>query len=102
MTNSSNRRSKSSNRIIKPKDQIVDVTPLDSTNQLKNSSKVKSPSIKNSSNNLKTSTSKNLSNSSVGGGSSKPPIEKNKAFQSKSNYGIALGMIETRLSITPY
>ena len=39
MTNSSNRRSKSSNRIIKPKDQIVDVTPLDSTNQLKNSSK---------------------------------------------------------------
>jgi ethanolamine utilization protein EutM len=96
MTNSSNRRSKSSNRIIKPKDQIVDVTPLDSTNQLKNSSKVKSPSIKNSSNNLKTASSKSLSNSSEGGGSSNPPIEKNKAFQSKSNYGIALGMIETR------
>ena len=96
MTNSSNRRSKSSNRIIKPKDQIIDVTPLDSTNQSKNSSKVKSPSIKKSSNNLKTSSSKDLSNSSEGGGSSKPPIEKNKAFQSKSNYGIALGMIETR------
>ncbi len=96
MTNSSNRRSKSSNRINKPKDQIVDVTPLDSTNQSKNSSKVKSPSIKNSSNNLKTSSSKDLSNSSEGGGSSKSIIGKNKGFESNSNSGIALGMIETR------
>ena len=32
----------------------------------------------------------------MGGGSSKPPIGKNKAFQTKSNFGIALGMIETR------
>ena len=96
MTNSSNRRPKSSNKTIKPKDQVVDVTPLNSTAQSKTSPKVKSELNKNSSNNLKTSTSKNLSNSSVGGGSSKPPIGKNKAFQAKSNFGIALGMIETR------
>ena len=96
MTNSSNRRPKSSNKTIKPKDQVVDVTPLNSTAQSKTSPKVKSELNKNSSNNLKTSTSKNLSNSSVGGGSSKPPIGKNKAFQTKSNFGIALGMIETR------
>ena len=96
MTNSSNRRPKSSNKTIKPKDQVVDVTPLNSTAQSKTSPKVKSELNKNSSNNLKTSTSKNFSNSSVGGGSSKPPIGKNKAFQAKSNFGIALGMIETR------
>ena len=96
MTNSSNRRPKSSNKTIKPKDQVVDVTPLNSTAQSKTSTKVKSELNKNSSNNLKTSTSKNLSNSSVGGGSSKPPIGKNKASQTKSNFGIALGMIETR------
>ncbi len=96
MTNSSNRRSKSSNKNIKPQDQVVDVTPLNSTTQSKTSSKVKSPSNKNSSNALKTATSKNLSYGSEGGGSSKTPIGKNQSFQSKSNYGIALGMIETR------
>ena len=96
MPTSQNRQSKSSDKGIKPQDQVVDVTPLNSTAQSKNSPKVKSELNKNSSNNLKTSTSKNLSNSSVGGGSSKPPIGKNKAFQAKSNFGIALGMIETR------
>ena len=95
------RQSNSSSKVIKPQDQVVDVTPLNSTAQSKNSSKVKSPLNKNSSNNLKTSSSsssssKNLSNSSEGGGSSKPPIGKNKAIQTKSNFGIALGMIETR------
>ena len=96
MPTSQNRQSKSSDNGIKPQDQVVDVTPLNSTAQSKTSPKVKSELNKNSSNNLKTSTSKNFSNSSVGGGSSKPPIKKNKAFQAKSNFGIALGMIETR------
>ena len=96
MPTSQNRQSKSSDKGIKSQDQVVDVTPLNSTAQSKTSPKVKSELNKNSSNNLKTSTSKNFSNSSVGGGSSKPPIGKNKAFQAKSNFGIALGMIETR------
>ena len=98
MTNSSNRRTKGSNKSIKPKDQVVDVTPLSSTTQSKSSSKLKSPSNKNSSNTLKTATStyKNLFHGSEGGGSSNPPFGKNTAFQTKSNYGIALGMIETR------
>ena len=96
MPSSQNRQSKSSDNGIKPQDQVVDVTPLNETAQSKTSPKVKSELNKNSSNNLKTSTSKNFSNSSVGGGSSKPPIKKNKAFQAKSNFGIALGMIETR------
>ena len=96
MPTSQNRQSKSSDKAIRPQDQVVDVTPLNSTAQSKTSPKVKSELNKNSSNNLKTSTSKNFSNSSVGGGSSKPPIGKNKAFQAKSNFGIALGMIETR------
>jgi len=96
MTNSSNRRPKNSNKTIKPKDQVVDITPINSTTQTKTSSKEKSPPIKNSSNNLKTSTSKKLSNGSEGGGSSKSPIGKNKAFDTNANCGIALGMIETR------
>ena len=91
-----NRQSNSSDKAINPQDQVVNVTLLNSTVQSKTSPKVKSTLNENSSNNLKTSTSKNLSNSSEGGGSSKPPIGKNKAFQTKSNYGIALGMIETR------
>ena len=90
------RQSKSSSKVIKPQDQVVDVTPLNSTAQSKTPPKLKSPLNKNSSNNLKTSTSKNLSNSSEGGGPSKPSIGKNKAIQTKSNFGIALGMIETR------
>ena len=89
------RQSNSSSKVIKPQDQVVDVTPLNSTAQSKTPPKLKSPLNKNSSNNLKSS-SKNLSNSSEGGGPSKPPIGKNKAIQTKSNFGIALGMIETR------
>ena len=96
MPTSQNRQFNGSDKGIKSQDKVVDVTPLNSTAQSKTSPKVNSTLNKNSSNNLKTSTSKNLSNSSVGGGSSKPPIEKNKAFQTKSNFGIALGMIETR------
>ena len=96
MSTPSNRQSKSSNKSIKPQDKVVDVTPLDLKDQSKNSSKVKSSLNKNSSNTLKTDTSKKLSNSSKGGGLSKPTIGRNKAFQTKSNFGIALGMIETR------
>ena len=96
MSSPQNRQSKSSNKSVKPQDQVVDVTPLNLTTQSKTSSKVKSQSNKNSSNNLKTSTPKDLSNSSGGGGSLNPPIKKNKVVKPKSNYGIALGMIETR------
>ena len=35
MTNSSNRRPKSSNKTINPKDQVVDITPINSTAQTK-------------------------------------------------------------------
>ena len=96
MTNSSNRRSKSSNKNIKPKDQVIDVTPLNSLGKSKTSSKVESSSNENSSNTLKTTISKDLSNSSGGGRSPKSPIRKNKGFEANSNFGIALGMIETR------
>ena len=96
MTTPQNRQSKSSNKSIKAQDKVVDVTPLNSSTQSRTSSKIKSPLNKNSSNNLKTNTYKKLSNGSEDGGSLKPPIGKNKGFQTKSNYGIALGMIETR------
>ena len=90
------RQSKSSNKSIKAQDQVVDVTPLNSTEQPKISSKVKSLLNKDSSNTKKTTTSKNLSNTSGSGGSSKSPSGKNKSFEANSIFGIALGMIETR------
>ncbi len=96
MTNSSNRRPKGSNKTIKPKDQVVDVTPLNLTTQLKTSSKIQSSSTEKASNTKIIPSAKNLSDGSEGGGSLNPPIGKNKGFQTKSNYGIALGMIETR------
>ena len=97
MATSSNRQSKSSNKNIKPKDQVVDVTPLNSVDQTKTVSKVESSTKKNSSSTKKrTSDSKSLSNSSVGAGSSKPTLDKYIGFETNSNRGIALGMIETR------
>ena len=96
MTNSSNRRQKSSNKTFKPKDQVVDVTPLNSIDQLKTSSKVKSSLNENSSNTLKTTTSNTLSNAFEDNGSFNARIGKNKALETNSNFGIALGMIETR------
>ena len=96
MTNSSNRRSKSSNKSIKPQDQIVDVTPLNSIDDSKTFTKINSSSTTNSSNTSKTSSSKKLSNGSGSAGSSQTPIRKNKGFETNSNSGIALGMIETR------
>ena len=90
------RQSKSSNKSIKAQDQLVDVTPLNSTGQSKSSSRVMSSSNVNSSDTLKTNTYKKLSNASGGDGSSKSPIGYNKSFETNSSYGIALGMIETR------
>ena len=95
MTNSSNRLSKSSNKSIKPQDQVVDITPLNSVNQSK-TSKVQSTSTKNSSSTKRTSVASSLSNHSGGAGSSNPTLGKNKGFENDSNFGIALGMIETR------
>ena len=96
MTNSSNRRPKSSNKIIKPKDQVVDVTPLNSVDQSKNSSKIESTSTKNSSNTKRSSLVSRLPNGSGGAGSTKTPTRNNKGFEANANFGIALGMIETR------
>ena len=96
MASSQNRQSKSRNKNIKPQDRVVDVTPLNITGKSKTSSTVKPSSVKNPSNTVKTSSSKDLSNSSVGSGSSKLPASKDKRFETNSNYGIALGLIETR------
>ena len=95
MANSSNRQSKSSNKSIKPRDQVVDVTPLDLAGQTKDSSNIDSSSTKKVSSTKKTSDIKNLSNGSGGAGSSKK-TSGNKGYQTNSNSGIALGMIETR------
>ena len=96
MTNSSNRRSKGSNKSIKPKDQIVDVTPLDSSAQSKISSKIQSSSTEKASSTKSISSNENLSNGSGGTGSPQTPIWTKKGFENNSNFGIALGMIETR------
>ncbi len=84
MSTPSNRQYKSSGKSSKPQDQVIDVTPLNSNDQPKTSSKIDSPSIKKSSNRSKAA------------GSSKTTIGKNKVFENNSNSGIALGMIETR------
>ena len=96
MTNSSNRRPKSSNKSIKPKDQVVDVTPLNSSTQLETTSNINSSSPEKASSTKRIPSAKNLSNDSGGSGANKNPIEKNKGFETNSNFGIALGMIETR------
>ena len=96
MANSPNRRPKSSNRNVKPKDQVVDVTPLNSNNGSKTSSKIETSSIKNSSSTKKKSVAKSLLNGYGGAGLSKTPIRRNKGFEPNLNSGIALGMIETR------
>tara|TARA_Y100001968_G_scaffold191967_1_gene175876 strand:- start:20 stop:568 length:549 start_codon:yes stop_codon:yes gene_type:complete len=96
MAPSQNRQSKSSNKNIKPQDQVVDVTPSNLTGQSRTFSNVKSSSDGKPSNVVKTTSSKKLSNGSGGSGSSQAPIRKNKTYKFNSNYGIALGMIETR------
>ena len=97
MTNSSNRRPKSGNKSIKPKDQVVDITPSNSSTKLKTTSNIiKSSSTEKVSNTKSIPIAKNKLNRSGGSGSTKTPIEKNKGFKSYSKSGIALGMIETR------
>ena len=96
MANSLNRQSKSSNKSVNPQDQVVDVTPLNSTIQSKASSKKESSLKKRTPSPKRTSDTKGLSNSSGGAGSFEIPLGKNKGFEPNSNYGIALGMIETR------
>ena len=95
MSNSLNRQSKSSNRSLRPRDQVVDVTPLELAGQTKDSSYIDSSSTKKASSTKKTSDIKTLSNGSGGAGSSKK-TSGNKGYQTNSNSGIALGMIETR------
>ena len=96
MTNSSNRRPKSGNKSIKPKDQVVDITPLTSSTKLKTTSNIKSSSTGKLTSTRRITSAKNLSNDLGGTGANKTPIEKNKGFKSNSSSGIALGMIETR------
>ena len=96
MTSPQKRQSKSSNKSIKAQDQVIDITPLNSIEKSKISSKEKSASNKNSSNDVKTTNSKKTHNTAGGGRGKISSIEKNKPFLSDSNYGIALGMIETR------
>ena len=80
------RQSETGNKSIKAQDQVVDITPLNSIEQTKTSSKEKSSSNKNSSNTSKISTPKNSSNFSGGGGSSEYPIGRNKDFERYSNF----------------
>ena len=90
------RQSKSSNKSFKTKDLVVDVTPLDLTEQSKTSAQEKSSSNENSFNSSKKTTSNNLLDGADSGGLFKPPAGKNSAFTTNANFGIALGMIETR------
>ena len=76
MTNSSNPRQKSSNKTIKPKDQVVDITPINSTTQTKTSSKIQSSSTEKTSSTKNIPSAKNLSNGSRGAASPKKPIGK--------------------------
>ena len=95
MTTKPNRQSNSSNKRIKPQNQVVDVTPLNSVDQSKTISKIESSSVKDRSTSKNTSNMKNLNSSQVGG-LSKIPLRKTRGFDSNSKSGIALGMIETR------
>jgi hypothetical protein len=96
MTNSSNRRPKSGNKSIKPKDQVIDITPLNSSTKLKTTSNIKSSSNEKVSNTKSIPGAKNILNGSGASGATKTPIGKNKGFKSNSKSGIAIGMIETR------
>ncbi len=96
MTNSSNRLPKSSNKSLRPEEQVVDISPLNLTIQSKNSKKIQSASTEKVSNTKSIPSAKNLSNGTGDSGSTKTPIGKDKGFKSFSNSGTALGMIETR------
>ena len=95
MSTPQKRQTKGSSKSIKAQYQVVDVTPVNSRGNLKTPSKANSFENVNAFNSSKTP-SKKISNNSEGDGSSKAPIGKNKGFETNSNSGIALGMIETR------
>ena len=96
MATPSNRQSKSRNKSVKPQDQVVDVTPLNSSDQTKTASKIETSSKKNSSSAKSPFNATSLSNGSGGSGSIKKTLGKNKGFETNSNSGVALGLIETR------
>ena len=58
------RQSRSSNKIVKAQDQVVDVTPLNSTIQSKTSSKIQASSAKKASSTKSIPSAKNLSTES--------------------------------------
>ena len=95
MSTPQKRQLKSSSKSIMAQNQIVDVTPMNSTGNAETPSKANSFDNVNASNSSKTS-SKKISNASGGNGSSENPIGKKRGFEGYSNFGIALGMIETR------
>ena len=96
MTTPSKRQPKNSNKSIKPQIQVVDVTPINASDQAKTSPNVDSSTTKKSSGTKRISQAKKLSNESGGAGLFNPPSVKNKDFESNSKSGTALGMIETR------
>ena len=91
-----NRQSKSSNKVDKPRDQVVDVIPLNSANQPKVASKIESSSNINGTSNKSNPVAKKTSNRSGLAGSTTNPIGKSKDSEANQNFGVALGMIETR------
>ena len=94
MAYSSNRQSKSSNKRLKSKDQVVDITPLKSINKSNNLPKRESSSIKNTKTN-KNDLATNPSSDSDGSNLSKIKKGKDIDIYDNFNNGIALGMIET-------
>ena len=95
MATPKNRRSKV-NKDIKPEDQIVDVSPLVSSESSEISSNTNASAKKNISIKSKTSSSKKQPFAAKGDGSSIKSLTQNKAFKGEFFSGIALGMIETR------
>ena len=95
MSSPQKRQLKSSSKSIKAQNQVVDVTPVNSAGNSETPSKINSFANVNTSKSSKTP-SKKISKASWGDGSSKAPIGKDKGFEAYSNFGVALGMIETR------
>ena len=95
MSTPQKRQTKDSSKSVKSQYQVVDVTVVNSTGKSAPPPKVNSYENVNDSKSSKVP-SKKISNASGGDGSSKVPLVKNKGFETNSNFGIALGMIETR------
>ena len=95
MAKSSNRQLENSNKSVKPLEQVVDFTPLNSITQSETTSHIQYSSTEQGSRIKIISSPENISNGS-GAGSKKPPKGKKKDFEAKANFCVALGMIETR------